>query len=367
MLREWNRLQLRDNILYRARQIQGQTHYQLVLPKKYRSEALIGLHDHVGHPGVDRTLELVRSRYYWPGMSRDVDNKVHHCERCTRRKDPPQAHRRVPLVSVTTHTPMELVCMDYLSLEESKGGCSNILVITDHFTKYAVAIPTRNQTAVTTAKVLFDNFIVHYGFPKRLHSDQGRNFESRVVSQLCKLAGVAKSRTTPYHPMGNGVCERFNHTLLNMLGTLSDEKKVDWKAYVAPLVHAYNCTRHESTRYTPYYLVFGRHPRLAIDVYLGVEPEGEGGSLTEYVKKMEERLKYAYELASKEAIKAGARYKRNYDLKTRDSHLEPGDRVLVKRLAKQGKCKLADRWEKVPYIVKAQPMVRGRRGSYIET
>ena len=89
MLREWNRLQLRDKILYRVRQIQGQTHYQLVVPKKYRSEALIGLHDHVGHPGVDRTLELVRSRYYWPGMSRDVDNKVHHCERCTRRKDPP--------------------------------------------------------------------------------------------------------------------------------------------------------------------------------------------------------------------------------------------------------------------------------------
>ena len=101
--------------------------------------------------------------------------------------------------------------------------------------------------------------------------------------------------------------------------------------------------------------MFGRHPRLAIDVYLGVEPEGEGESLIEYVPKMKDRLKYAYELASKEAIKAAARYKRDYDLKTRDSHLEPGDRVLVKRLAKQGKCKLADRWEKVPYIVKEQP------------
>ena len=110
--------------------------------------------------------------------------------------------------------------------------------MTDHFTRYAQAFPTRNQLAKTTAKILFENFVVHYGFPARIHSDQGRNFESSLIRELCSLAGVHKSRTTPYHPMGNGMVERFNQTLLKMLGTLEDHQKQDWKSYVAPLVHA---------------------------------------------------------------------------------------------------------------------------------
>ena len=149
-------------------------------------------------------------------------------------------------LSVHSSQPVELVCIDFVSLERSKGGFENILVITDHFTRYAQAFPTRNQEAKTTAKVLFDNFIAHYGFPARLHSDHGEKFESNVIKELCSLAGVDKSRTTLYHPMGNDMVERFNQTLLNMLGTLEDHQKEDWKSYVASLVHSYNATRHDS-------------------------------------------------------------------------------------------------------------------------
>lgn len=129
------------------------------------------------------------------------------------------------------------------------------MVITDHFTRYAQAFPTTNQTAKTTAKVFFEKFIVHYGFPSRIHSDQGANFESTLISELCQLAGVIKSRTTPYHAMGNGLCERFNQSLLKMLGTFEEEKKADWKSHVGPLIHAYNVTPHPSTGYSPYYLM----------------------------------------------------------------------------------------------------------------
>ncbi len=199
---------------------------------------------------------------------------------------------------------MELVCIDFLSLERAKGGFEDILVITDHFTRYAQAVPTRNQTAKVTAKALFENFIVHYGFMAYLHSDQGRNFEGKVIKELCKLAGVKKTRTTPYHPMGNGMVERFNQTLLNMLGTLDETQKSDWKSFVAPMTHAYNATRHDSTGFSPYYLMFGRHPRLAIDAYLNIPFDKEAeNSKVAYVGKLKNRLDFAYKLASAEAKK----------------------------------------------------------------
>jgi transposase InsO family protein len=226
----------------------------------------------MGHPGKDRMLSLIRDRFYWPGMDKAMEEWISQCGRFIRRKTPASS-QRAPLVSISTQFPLELVCIDFLTLEQSKGGHHNILVITDHFTRYAQAIPTRNQTAKTTAQTLFDNFIVHYGIPQRIHSDQGANFESKIVKELCTLTGMKKSRTTSYHPMGNGMCERFNRTLLGMLGTMEQHQKSNWKAYVAPMVHAYNCTRHESTRVSPYFLMFGRHPRLSIDLAFGINKD----------------------------------------------------------------------------------------------
>ena len=139
-----------------------------------------------------------------------------------------------------------------LTLEPSKSGIQNKLIITDRFTKFAVAVPTKNQTAKTTADALFNSFIIPYGLPKTIHSDQGANFSSKLIKELCQITGISKSRTTPYHPMGNGITERFNRTLLSMLGTLEPDKKSNWKAYIGPLVHAYNATKHDTTGFLPF-------------------------------------------------------------------------------------------------------------------
>lgn len=347
ILREWDKLCLYDNILYRERrESDGRTVRQLVLPEAYHGTVLKYIHDDMGHLGIERVLDLARSRFFWPNMAKAIDNYIKTCNRCLRFKKTPSSMDKAPLVSIKTTEPLELVCMDFLSLEESTGGYTSILVITDHFTRYAQAFPTRNQTAQTTAKILFENFIVHYGFPARLHSDQGRNFESHVIKNLCQFAGITKTRTTPYHPQGNGQCERFNRTLLSMLGTLSDNHKKDWKAYVSPLVHAYNCTRHDSTSFSPHYLMFGRHPRLPVDLYLGVRDNYEQVSSEDYVTNLRDRLDYAYQLASENAQKQARGNKELYDKKLREMLLRPGDRVLVKRVGMRGKHKLADYWEK---------------------
>ena len=159
--------------------------------------------------------------------------------------------------------------MDFLQIEPSKGNIENVLIVTDHFTRYAQAHPSKTQTALATAKLLWNNFIIHYGFPNKIISDQDSNFESELLANLYEVAGVQKLRTSPYHPQTNGQWERFNSTLLNMLGTLTPEQKKDWKTYVPAMVHAYNCARNTATGYSPYYLLFGREPRLPIDVEFG--------------------------------------------------------------------------------------------------
>lgn len=130
--------------------------------------------------GLERTLDLVRTRFFWPKMAEDVEKKIKSCGHCVRRKTQPE--RSAPLVTIDTTRPMELVCIDCLSLEPDSRNTKDILVITDHFTKYAVAIPTKNQKATTVAKTFWEQFFVDYGFPERLLSDQGRDFESQLIT-----------------------------------------------------------------------------------------------------------------------------------------------------------------------------------------
>ena len=136
-----------------------------------------------------------------------------------------------------------------------------------------------------------------------MHSDQGQQFESHIIQELCKLLNIKKSRTTPYHPMGNGTTERFNRTLLKMLGTLENDMKSDWKSHIPALVHAYNSMPQETTGYSPYFLMFGREPRLPVDVAFGLDT-GNRTSKTRYIEELRGRLQKSYDLAIKSSAKA---------------------------------------------------------------
>uniref|UniRef100_A0A8P4KGF2 Gypsy retrotransposon integrase-like protein 1 n=1 Tax=Dicentrarchus labrax TaxID=13489 RepID=A0A8P4KGF2_DICLA len=349
VLKEWKRLEIQNDLLYRKRLSGTETVMQLLLPDVLRPTVLQNLHDDMGHLGIERTLELVRSRFYWPKMAADVERKVKTCERCVRRKAPPD--KAAPLVNIQTTRPMELVCMDFLSLEPDSKNTKDILVITDHFTKYAVAMPTRDQKASTVAKCLWEHFLVHYGFPERLHSDQGRDFESHTIRELCSLLGIRKVRTSPYHPRGNPV-ERYNRTLLSMLGTLKDKEKSHWCEYVKPLTHAYNCTKNDVTGFSPYELMFGRQPRLPIDIAFGLPVTNKSPqSHSQYVKKLKSHLEESYLVAITNSRKMAEKNKKRFDKVIRESTLDVGDRVLVRNLRLRTKHKLADKWEQTIYVI----------------
>ncbi|XP_060575985.1 uncharacterized protein LOC132733359 [Ruditapes philippinarum] len=352
MKRVYDKLHLKRGILYKH--IEKDNINQLVVPKCYRYDILKGLHDNVGHPGRERTLALLRERFYWPRMSVDVDNWVSNCNRCLRRKT--NTSIRAPLVNIETTHPLEMVCMDYLTLEPSKGGIANILVITDHFTKFAMAIPTRNQTAKTTAEAFYNNFIVHYGIPTSIHSDQGANFQSEIIKELCAITDMKKSRTSIYHPMGNGVCERFNRTLLDMLGTLETSQKSDWKKHIPSLVYAYNSTPHESTKISPYELMFGRKARLPIDsLFAQATEETTSTTPIEYINELKNYIRTTRKIVEDHTQKAKEKQKKYFDRKAKAGTITVGDKVMVKILKHDGKHKIADKFEQELFDVIDQP------------
>lgn len=198
--------------------------FQFVLPEILKDRALRDIHDTAGHQGQARTIYLAWQRFYWPRMESDVKEYVRCCDRCILAKTPEPA-ARAPLASIRTTAPLELMCIDFWTAEDSKRKSVDVLVITDHFTKLAHTFPCHNQTARQVAKQLWDKVFCVYGFPERVYSGQGANFESELLAELFRLSGVVKSRSTAYHPMRNGETERFNRTLGNKLRVLPFSNK----------------------------------------------------------------------------------------------------------------------------------------------
>lgn len=139
--------------MYRITSPPGKVHRsQLVLPEKYRKMVMKSLHDDSGHLGLDKTYGFIKDCFYWPRMKSDVEEYCKSCARCIKRKTLPK--KVAPLTHLKSDGPLDLVCMDFLSIEPDSINTENVLVITDHYTRYAQAFPTRDQKASTVAKVL---------------------------------------------------------------------------------------------------------------------------------------------------------------------------------------------------------------------
>ena len=202
-----------------------------------KEDVLRDLHEGVirGHLGEDKTFERVKERFYWPGYYNEVSNWVKTCSSCASRTTP-NPKNRAPLQSVKVGYPMQLVATDILGpFPESNAGNSYILVVGHYFTIWMEAYPIPNKEATTIAKKLMEEFFFCFSPPEQLHSDQGRQFESELIAEICKLLGIKTTHTTSYHPQSDGLVERYNRTLLSMLATMATKNPFDWESHLRPL------------------------------------------------------------------------------------------------------------------------------------
>ena len=195
------------------------------------------------------------------------------------------------------------------------NGNKNILVIGGHFTKWYEAITLPDQTAVTTANDLVDHWISRFGCPHSLHSDQERNFKSKLFEQLMQLLEMNKTRTIPFHPQSIAVIERVNKLLQNTLTKCINEEQSNWLQQLPYVMMAYRSSVHESTGYTPQFLVFGQELRLPLDCRHLNQQENETTDIHEFVQNKQQEFHRAFELVrrnlNEKQKRRNAIYKKN--------------------------------------------------------
>ena len=256
--------------------------------------------------------------------------------------------------------PGELLHVDFTLIEETvplkeDPVIHNVLVLQDHFSKYIVAYVVKDQTARTAAETLRMGYFRLFGAPAYLVSDQGKAFTGHVITHLCELYGVQKLRTLPYHAQTNGQVERMNQMIICMIGKLEEDRKACWSKHLPELLLAYNATRSAVTGYSPYYLLFGRRPRIPVDYLFPTLHDSPHQTKMEVsVAAMQKRLKEAFTVLRYLTSEEVARQCCYYDHKAGAVALQPGDVVMVCTDGFVGKRKVKDHWEDGGFIVKSQ-------------
>ena len=187
-------------------------------------------------------LVLAQEYFWWSMMVEDCHALVRGCQQCHAFEE---AISKAPLCPIRAHTLLELVHVDFTSVESTmefnKPPCiKNVLIITDHFTWYALAMVTKDQTAKTIAKILYERFIVVFGAPAKILSNCGANFTSTLVEELCAAFGIQKCRMMAYHAQCSRQVECFHQMLFCMIGKLASDKKAHWEQHLPKLVQAFS-------------------------------------------------------------------------------------------------------------------------------
>lgn len=339
---------LKNNLLYLA----DLESPRLVVPKALHQMILHLGHTipWSGHLGRQKTYERVSQRFYWPKMYQDVQDYCKTCTECQMVAPVRTADRSYLQPLPIIGTPFERIGMDIIGpLVKSSSGHQFALVICDYATRYPEVYPLRSVQVKHIVRCLVD-LISRVGVPSEIITDQGTNFMAKVMKLLYKQLGIQGIRTTPFHPQTDGLVERFNGTLKNMLKKFVDESGRDWDKWIPFLLFAYREVPQCSTGFSPFELLFGRQVRGPLDVLKEgwTSEEPAQCSIASYILQMRDKLENFRTLAKENLAAAQRRQKVWYDTHARGRNYEPGQKVLL--LLPSGTSKLLAKWQG-PYVV----------------
>ncbi|CAG2247528.1 unnamed protein product [Mytilus edulis] len=314
---QWESIEIRNGLLfYQFHSEIGEEKLVLVAPKEMRDKIFSELHEKrtAGHMGRDKTLDSIRRRFYWPGMSSDIACWVKQCNLCARCKRGPGIGK-APLQQSLVGSPFDRIGIDIVGpCPITQDGNEYMIVVQDYFTKWTEVYPVVRHNALTVADKLATQFFCRFGLPSQIHSDQGREFESDLFANLCSLFGIEKTRTCPYRPQSDGLVERMNRTLKQMLSIFANLNRNDWDDHIPYLLMAFRATIQDSIGVSPHKMMFGRDMQCPIDIIAGVPTQNKSETCpVQYIEWLKYTLDLTYSFANENLKKAANRQKKHYD------------------------------------------------------
>ena len=308
------------------------------------------VHNHPmgGHFGKDATYNKISTRFWWKGMYKDIEEYIKTCDSCQRRGNKGGIGYLNP---IKVGKPFERIGIDFVGpLEKTKKGNKYILVVTDYLTKWPEAKAMKEATAENVIEFIYKRIICTYGCPKVILSDRGTHFRNKLVDGLCEKFEIKHKLSSPYHPQTNGLVERFNRTLCESLAKVS-RKEDEWDEHIKSVLFAYRITRHNTTKKTPFFMVYGREAILPIEEFKNGKDFGKNAIIKrtyDLINLVDERIK-----ALENIERSQEQQKNRHDIKIKkEVKFEIGDKILLKDAAKekQWSGKLSPKW-KGPYYI----------------
>ena len=343
---------LLDGVLYH---LEKDKTLRIVPPVMDREKLFHDVHDGSfgGHLRDAKVHDQISRHYWWPAMRKDIREWCLACVPCATRNVGKQV--RPPLTPIPVAGPFDRVGVDVIQFPKSKRGNRYALVFVDYLTKWPEVFPVANQSALTIARVFVQEIVCRHGVPGELLSDRGAAFLSKLMMEVYRLMGTKKVNTTAYHPQTDGLVERFNRTLTDMLAKTVESNSANWDDRLPFVLFAYRTSLQHSTAESPFVLLYGRDARLPTSEVLEPPPPSRHSfDLGDYKSELVTSMTDAWELARKNIRHAQQKQKRHHDKKATDPKFTVGDRVFVYMpAAKLGKAYKFARPYEGPYRVTA--------------
>src|ERR1041385_988640 len=340
------RTEIKSDILYRRKD----ERLVRILKEDEVDSVIFMTHNHEtgAHFGVETTYDKIARRYYWKGMYKDIKDYIKYCDACQRRG---QKGGKGNLYPIKVGEPFERIGIDFVGpLERTKEGNKYILVVTDYLTKWPEARAMKEATAKNVVEFIYKEIICRHGCPKVILSDRGTHFRNEIVDGICEKFKIKHKLSSPYHPQTNGLVKRFNRTLCEGLAKVT-ERENEWDRYIESVLFAYRTNKHNTTKRTPFFMVYGREAILPID----------DNNQDEEISEKDSLLKRTYDIINLKEKRSEVldiiegtqeKQKKRHDEKIEEDKFEIGDKVLLKDTAKekQWSGKLSQKW-KGPYYI----------------